>query len=257
MALPRNFGVSGSGGFIGQALSELATSLGVRVVPINLRSRMHRDEVGERLEALKHQGVTDLVHLAWPASSTLDYKYAAENVSAGILAVDTAELCMEIGLHFYGFGSAAENRFSETPYSKSKADTRQALQTAISNGNVTWLRPHYVFKEGSWPFFLRESSETGSVVIQDNTPRDFIHINDVSEGVLSAVKNGLQGEVDIASGKLTRPSELLAALKLGFSVLQGQDEVQSDTEAVDISKLLNVSWSPKSTLDILKEIHGE
>ena len=257
MAQPRVIGVSGSRGFLGQALCKLAASVNLRIVPISLRSGMHREEVGKRLEALVDQGVTDLVHLAWPASSTVDYKYSAENETAGLLAVDTAEFCLEKGLRFYGLGSAVENCIPETKYSKSKASTLKALRKQISDGLITWLRPHYVFDESSWPLFLRESIQTGSVVIQNDSPRDYIHIDDVSSGTIASIKNGLVGEVDIASGKLTRPSELLSALSLDFSILQGNNEVRSEFHAVDISKLLNVSWYPNLTLGILKEKHGK
>lgn len=256
MVLPKLIGASGSSGLLGKALCKLFASSDVQVVPINLRSGMHRDEVGERLDALIDIGISHFIHLAWPASSSIDYKYSSENEGAGLLTVDTAELCVEKGLRFYGLGSAAENHVSETPYSKSKSETRMALQDQISDGHITWLRPHYLFDNSSWPLFLRESCQTGSVVIQDDTRRDFIHIDDVSRGIIVSIENRLVGEVDIASGKLTRPSELLSALGLGFSLLQGQHEVQTEVEAVDISKLLNVSWRPNLTLSILEEKHG-
>jgi nucleoside-diphosphate-sugar epimerase len=256
MVLPRLLGVSGARGLLGQALCKLFASANVQVVPISLRSGMHREEVGERLQTLVELGISNFVHLAWPASSTNGYKHAAENKGAGLLAVDTAELCIQKGLRFYGLGSVAENHVSETPYSQSKVNTRKALQDQISNGRIAWLRPHYLFDNGSWPLFLRESSQTGSVLLQDDTPRDFIHIDDVSGGIAASIENGLVGEVDIASGKLTRPSELLSALGLGFSILQDHNEVQTEVEAVDISKLLNVSWYPNLTLSILEEKHG-
>lgn len=257
MTQPRIIGVAGSTGFMGQALSKLAASEDVRVVPISLRTGMLREELEKQLEALVTQGVTDFIHLAWPGSSSVDYKYSTENEGAGLLTVDTAELCVEMGLRFYGLGSAAENRIPETPYSKSKSDTRKALREQISEGLITWLRPHYVFDESSWPLFVRESTQTGGVVIRDDSPKDFIHINDVSRGAVASIKSGLVGEVDIASGKLTRPSELLSALGLGFSILQGRHEVQHEVGTVDISKLLNVSWYPNLTLEILKEKHGK
>lgn len=254
---PKILAISGSSGFIGQRLIKLATREGYECIPIKLRSHMTRNSVLESLEQLVSNGVRQFIHLAWPASSTQNYKYSDENEAASTLAIATADICLEVGLDFYGMGSAAEGLDDANPYSASKSKTRMHLDLDISEGRLTWCRPYYVFDEYSWPLFVRDASQSGNVLIQDDRPRDFIHVDDVSSGLLDTIKNDLRGDVNIASGLNTRPSELLGRIGLNFKVKSADLQTVVPVPRVNIGKLSLVGWSPAKTLEILKDPVGK
>lgn len=257
MFVRKILGISGSSGFIGKRLIKFAAGEGYECMPIKLRSHMTRSSVMESLERLASNNVSQFIHLAWPASSTQNYKYSDENEAASALAITTAEICLEIGLNFYGMGSAAEGLDVANPYSASKSKTRMHLDVDISEGRLTWCRPYYVFDEYSWPLFVRDASQSGIVLIQDDRPRDFIHVDDVSSGLLGVIENNLRGDVNIASGLYTRPSELLGRIGLNFKVKSVNLQTVVPIPHVNISKLSLVGWSPSKTLDILKDPVGK
>lgn len=257
MKLGGIIGVSGVTGFLGRSLRKLAESADHEIAAVSLRSGMTEAQVEKVLDTLESDGVAHFIHLAWPASSTPNYKFHPDNEGACDLTVMTATMWGRRGLKFYGLGSAAEDHNSRTPYSKAKAKTRHLLDPLIADGALTWLRPYFVFDDSSWPTFISESRNTGSVVIEDDMPRDFIHVNDVASGILAAIEKGLVGEVNLASGFNSQPSELLTSMGLGFELGPETHASGTKTEPIDIGKLTSVNWLPIETLRILKGKYGK
>jgi nucleoside-diphosphate-sugar epimerase len=93
------------------------------------------------------------------------------------------------------------------------------------------------------------------VEIQDNTPRDFIHIDDVVSALYVVVQNGITGEIDLGSGRLTTPAEV--CVSLGKKYRLAPDSVDN-TENVffspaQLNPLLAAHWTPKTTNALFEE----
>jgi nucleoside-diphosphate-sugar epimerase len=137
----------------------------------------------------------------------------------------------------------------ESNYSIAKHRARQIFLEDIKSRQISWIRPHFVFNGKDWPKFIY-SDAIQPLVINDDSPRDFIHIKDVALGINKVLENNLMGEIDIGSGILKRPSDLCKALGLKFSTAGTRHEpTQPNTKAGAANPLVlfRTGWQPRYT----------
>lgn len=242
--------ITGISGFVGGYLRRLLELNGVDFRPVNLRG-LDRISLQIKVGQLELEGAHSLVNLGWSASSTEDYKRSKENLDASEFSTNVGLACLESGVRFFGIGSPAEFFPEASQYGRSKRDCRDKLQPLIDSGQMTWLRPHYVFDSNSWPKIVGDAALGRRVGILDDSARSFIHVEDVAEAIMAAVSRGLTGEIDILYDKLVRPSELLAALGYPFEVL-GEMQRPIYPGELGTASLMASGWLPKKTKEVLE-----
>lgn len=216
MASPKIVAVSGSKGLIGSRL--LAANLeNLQFLPISI-SRLSIAETRNAVLVAKECGASTFLHLSWPAATFAgDYRTSIENFTALEKTLIVKEECLKNDLHFVGLGSQVDqDSDGKTLYSLTKTIARGVFDRAILGHEISWLRPFYVFEEDRWPSFLMQST-VGPVEIQDDSPRDFVHIKDIVSGIQQIISQGLRGQIDLGSGLHRRPSELCFALGVPFT----------------------------------------
>ena len=254
MAVTRLIGVSGLSGLIGSELAQVISDQ-VHLVPSQSFSTISLDSIDSEIERLSKQGVTGFLHLAWPAASTDEnYKTSLKNFGALEKTIEVKRSCDKWGVGFFGVGTGIDKSIDhDSNYSIAKFEARKAFLEDIIEKRVSWIRPHYVFNGKDWPRFIYLEGEE-LPLIQDNTPRDWVHIKDVASGIMKVLELDLKGEVDIGSGLLIRPSELCDALDIKFSISESTESHPGINEAfvADLSPLSLVSWEAKHTLEIFR-----
>jgi nucleoside-diphosphate-sugar epimerase len=247
--------ISGSSGLFGSAfLAKLPKELQISG-SVKLRS-LTTLEIYNEVEVLAAAGTKTFLHLAWPASSFVgNYRSSEENFEVLRKTIILEEACFEFGISFIGVGSVLDKVGDvKNYYHLTKFACRQMLDSQIQSESIAWIRPYYVFNNDSWPEFIHENKSL-PVRILNNSPRDFIHLDDVVTGLFAIIKHGILGEIDLGSGLMTKPSELC-------DVLGKRYQIESEPSGEMIGSELLYShqhprllehWAPKTTHTLLKE----
>lgn len=253
MASPTLIGISGASGLFGSAfLRKLPENIAITKV-VSLRE-VSTLEIYDFVEELSMMRTETFLHLAWPASSSKnDYRISRENFEVLRKTIILAEACLTNNINFVGIGSAVDymSKF-ENYYQVSKFVCREMLRPQIEERLIAWLRPHYVFNNNSWPQFLFPENLL-PISIQDDSPRDYIHLDDVISALYVIIQHQLMGQIDIGSGFLTRPSELCRALGKKFEIHSNGKTIYDMGANTDVDSLLLNLWSPRITRDFLQE----
>lgn len=199
---------------------------------------------------------TVVVHLAWAASGTPDYRHAADNERWLQASLELARACTATGATLVATGTAIDKAGSPADaYSASKAALWRAFEPAVTAHDLTWVRPYYVFdEERRRPALVAHAvaARAAGRPVALRTPdseHDFIHAADVGLAIVEAVRHDLRGEVPIGSGRLRRVQDLIAALGIPW-VAEGEPQtggVEHLSEAADTSRLGAVGWAPERT----------
>jgi hypothetical protein len=155
--------------------------------------------------------------------------------------------CEMFNIKFIGIGSVVdETPLAENFYSLTKFVARQTFSDAIAGKEITWLRPFYVFDNLTWPRYLH-GDKSEKLLINDDAPRDFIHICDVTEGIESVIRLGITGEIDLGSQLMNRPSQLCKIMKKDYSILHNYES--KDLFKISAkSEMLSRVWNPRHTV---------
>lgn len=246
--------ISGSSGLFGAAfLAKLPKELQISGL-LKLKS-LTTSEIYKEVEKLAATGTKTFLHLAWPASSSVgNYRSSEENFHVLRKTIILEEACFVSGISFIGVGSVLDKVSAiKNYYHLTKFVCRQMLNSQIHNESIAWVRPYYVFNTDSWPQFIHENKSL-PVRILDNSPRDFIHLDDVITGLFAIIQHGILGEIDLGSGLMTKPSELCDALEKKYQI---ESEPPGDMIASEIlyshqhPRLLE-HWSPNATHALVK-----
>ncbi len=246
--------ISGASGLFGSAfLKTYSASLQI-TKSIKLKTLADSDLYRE-IESIAACGTQTFLHLAWPASSSKDdYRCSDENFDALRKTILLKEACFRAGINFVGIGTVLDNvGVSASFYQLAKFSCRQMLRHEIVEESITWVRPYYVFNDDSWPNFLH-ADKSLPVRILNDSPRDFIHLDDVISGLFLILEKQIFGEIDLGSGYLTRPSELCAALGKEFSI-ESRERVGKQLEVSSTAsqhRRLSRYWVPTKTHSLLK-----
>lgn len=255
MARNITLALTGSTGLIGSAfLRNLPEGFGItKLLPFR---SMKSSEITTMVEHLSMIGTRFVLHLGWPASSsTENYRYSAENFNALEKTIILKDACVRNNISFVGIGTVLDREnHQENIYQQTKFICRKILESEIHDQVITWIRPYFVFNNSNWPDFIH-SREDMPVEIQDNTPRDFIHINDVVSALYAVIQNEITGEIDLGSGRLTTPSEVCVSLGKRYQL--ATDSVENTKidcfSPAQLNPALTAHWNPSITRALFEE----
>ena len=194
-----------------------------------------------------------VLHLAWTASSTPGYRTSTANAGWRSASHEAARTCLDSGSSSSPLARSSTTVRAVTPTRMAKAALRADLGDEIDAGHVTWLRPYYVFDPGEpSPAVLRaaRAARVAGRPVELETPEathDFVHAADVGRAVVAAVVHGLDGIVDIGSGRLRTVSALVEAggatwMSTGPSTHHRHGGARADT-----ALLRTTGWLPSDT----------
>ena len=249
--------ITGGSGLIGQWVTSHWDVPGIEPVLLDHRidDLLTSGVPSAVVERLKPQVV---VHLAWVASSVAGYRNLPQNKMWVDSSLELERACRNTDAWLIATGTAVDNLpTAADEYSKAKQDLRRAFASGIQSGEVTWLRPYYVFDPAQRRPALVDDALTAAAkgkAVDLRAPEsrhDFIHASDVGRAVVETVRHRLRGEVAIGSGRLRRVRDLVAALGVTWSRAPGSDEKMHHSEGpADIQRLLAVGWSPAMTEEV-------
>jgi nucleoside-diphosphate-sugar epimerase len=247
--------VTGAGGLIGRAVLQ-ALPTAADVVPVR-SSCIDLLDPGAFADLLRDTVPAVVIHLAWSASSSPGYRTSPDNARWRAVTREAAYVALGSGIRFIAVGSVVDDARAEDPYTEAKAGLRSDLTDAIVTGQVTWLRPHYVFDpDAPSPAVLRDASdarERGRPVDlrEPHVRHDFVHVRDVADAVAAVVEHRLTGVVDIGSGLLTAVHTLVERFGASWTEADGPTTSAQDDSAADVGQLLDIGWHPTETVRFL------
>lgn len=230
-------------------------------------------EIEEVISDLKP---TQIIHLAWNGvkNQARNNKIQIENIYDTINLYSVAQIhgCTE----FIGLGSQAEYgllsgkitesapTFPTTVYGAAKLSCYQLLDrlSAVDGINFCWLRLFSSYGEGddpSWmlPYLTNEliSGRRPSLTLGEQY-WDYIHVDDVATGIISAMEKKAKGIFNLGSGKVYQLREIIIMVRnlidkeltIGFGEIPYRSDQVMHLEA-DITSLTAVTgWRP--TIDL-------
>lgn len=194
-----------------------------------------------------------VLHLAWCASSTRGYRSSPANEAWHAASLMAARTCLTLGSRFVGVGSVVDDQPDGDPYTAAKSALRADLSAAIDAGDVTWLRPHYVFDpDEPSPAVLRDAVAARAagrpvVLTTPAATHDFVHAADVGRAVVASVVHGLTGLVDIGSGRLRTVQALVEASGATWTTSVQPTGPAQGSGPADVAALLATGWLPSET----------
>ena len=252
MARVRLIAISGSTGLIGKTFIE-KLSADLKIIHIVNSSEIEIHGIEKEIESASQKGAEYFLNLGWPASSYgASYQNSLLNFDALEKTLAFRRACEIFHIDFIGIGSVVDKTpLPKNLYSLTKYVAREIFSDAIKNRKMTWLRPYYVFNLANWPYYLH-NTENKKVVINNDAPRDFIHVNDVTEAIESVIRLGIKGEIDLGSQLLKRPSEICKIMKKENCVPHNNSAENSFLiSRQDLT--LSQFWKPKHTLQFFNE----
>jgi nucleoside-diphosphate-sugar epimerase len=247
--------LSGASGLIGKSFIEML-SPDIEVVHKITSSTIKINEIVNQVKCAADSGAKYFLHLGWPASSNLDnYRTSPKNFEALEKTLLLKRACDQLDICFIGLGSTVDRfPYPESTYSLTKYVTRQIFLNDILEEKIIWLRPFYIFNHLSWPQFMYEAKNE-ITIIDDDTPRDYIHLNDVIRGIESVIRWDIYGEVDLGSQILKSPSELCSALGKNFYVNSDSSQTKkTEFFIASANKKLSKVWHAWDTINVFKGV---
>lgn len=248
--------ITGATGLIGRHLLESWDVDGLEPVPVG-RERHDLLQPGAARELVAMAAPDVVVHLAWCASGTSDYRDDPRNDAWVAATVELAEACAAAGSRLLATGTSLDDLPADEGdrYARSKVAARRALQPAIDSGEYTWLRPYYVVDPALGRpevVGLAMRARAAGVPIELRTPEgahDFVHASDVATAICTVLRGRLGGVVPIGTGVLRSVSDLMTALGVRWSTaLSGTTSADpAHHGAADSSRLRRAGWRPTAT----------
>jgi nucleoside-diphosphate-sugar epimerase len=243
--------VTGAGGLLGRAVVE-ALPAGLEVSTVR-SAEVDLLQPGAFADLIHDTRPAAVVHLAWVASSSPDYRSSADNPRWRVATREAALAAADRGVHFIATGSAVDDLPGADAYTGAKAGLRSDLTEVIGSGQVTWVRPFYVFDPvAPSPAVLkaaRDAQQRGEPVgLRDPFARhDFVHVRDVARAVASVLERRLTGVVDIGLGMLTAVHTLVEKFGVSWAEADSVTTTAGTDSAADVRPLARVGWHPTET----------
>ena len=255
MASPKLVAISGSSGFFGTNFLNNIPK-GIEVTKKLSFKKLSASEIQREIETLRQMGTETFLHLAWPASSSkIDYRNSESNFDALEKTIILKDACERSNILFIGIGSVLDKSLeTKSLYQLTKYVGRKMLLSAIEEEAITWIRPYFVFDNSTWPSFIHER-DSYPVLIKDDSPRDYVHLDDVVSAIIAIVLHEIKGEIDIGSGVLRRPSQLCQALGKNFIIENDREYKLEKKEFIPakVKTQLMENWTTKATTSVFKE----
>lgn len=249
--------ITGASGLIGRRLVEARRSQGLDDHFAPRSADVDLLVPGAWMKLLNELRPDVVVHLAWSASAMPNYRHHDDNWRWAEATITAANISVDRGIRFIATGTSVDSSPAGDAYSLSKAATRDELAGRIGAGELTWIRPFYVFDEQRRsPAVLRASLEARSAgrparLASPRARHDFVHASDVGTAIHALMSAGIVGYVDIGSGELAEVAELVEAFGCQW-VADGEvaPDAASDAPA-DVSRLRAAGWLPRVTDELL------
>jgi nucleoside-diphosphate-sugar epimerase len=247
--------ITGASGLIGRHVMHQWDIEGLRAKAVD-HARDDLLQRGGPAALVERERPTIVIHLAWAASGTPNYRHSTDNERWVQASLELASACEERGATLFATGTSLDKASAPADeYAASKVSLWRKLEPTVAAGAVTWMRPFYVIDpERRRPALVdhaltaRESA-TPVVLRTPESVHDFIHAADVGRAIVLAVRHRLRGELPIGSGRLRRVRDLISALDISWEAGSHQPRAEEShlSEAADIHRLLALGWTPAST----------
>jgi nucleoside-diphosphate-sugar epimerase len=251
--------VTGGTGLLGQRLKSNSV---IEFIKIGSELDLLLENGPESIVKLARQlGCEALLHLAWCANSVPKYEDSLDNLAWVSASLKIARRCVAEGIQFIGVGTGLEaDLSSQNDYVKSKRELRTLLQGEILLGDVTWVRPHFVFdihekRPRIVAALFNQTNIELPTIEYGLSKHDYISSIDVAEGITAAIVSNLMGIIDIGSGQLTSNKAFVTAVcrQAGVELPKILDRSMGDSKAADTARLKSIGWAPLDTLRFLSE----
>ena len=204
-----------------------------------------------------------VVHLAWSASGSADYRTSDDNERWVDATLELVEAARAAGSAVWLTGTAVDDTTDAADaYTGAKALLKQELAPLVEQSAIGWLRPYYVFDEArrrpALVDLATDARERGGTLHlrSPDQHHDFVHASDVGRAIAMAVSHGLAGEVPIGSGRLRSVADLVTRVGAPWSA----DPVDHDTppthsgETADTTRLAALGWAPTRTEEFFTHV---
>lgn len=231
--------LTGSHGFIG-------THLRSELVKMGHHLDCWDSKIGKNINNFKLPSDTQLViHLAAKAdvraSMINPSDYWQQNV---INSKSIFNQCEKKDVKVLYASSSTTKQWWRNPY----ATTKRVCEE-IAPENSCGMRFSTVWGPGARPTMLVPKIKNKTLTYATEHIRDFIHVSDVVSGILTIMKRGSLGIVDVGSGKAVRVDQLVAYNGLDVPIESGKDHEQEEN-VLPSTDLRSLGWQPK--IDILE-----
>lgn len=234
--------VTGASGFIGREFCRLALSRGHELLGLQRDTRIKlidgcqsapgslSDPPWDIIEAFRPDTV---LHLAWITTPGL-YLESPENeilaeqsaalfcglIASGVQHIAGTGTCIEYAPSCSHLDENTSALASSFGYSRAKIETSRKLENISLEARTSWswLRLFYPYGAGEHPRRMPSSlirKLTAGDTVELKTPdsvKDYIHVTDAAEAILTVLEHQLTGPVNIGTGTGIRILELANAI---------------------------------------------
>lgn len=283
--------ITGAAGFIGRRAAAACTARGWTVIGLDRHAprrpsaahehHVHAIAAGDPLPAaLAGRRIDGALLLAWPVDPAT-YLHSPANLTALSATLAVGEALLASGCRtIVGAGTCAEyatgighDRLREdapvrpdTLYAACKSAAHGVLEQLARPvaATVTWARIFNPFGPGESPLRLLPSivrtlaagepfkAGSGAQI------RDYIHVDDIAEGLATCLAGGLPGAVNVCSGQPVTLAEVMSAAaaacgRPGGVLLGAKPDRAWDPPCIvgDPGRLIAAGWRPRETLPLI------
>jgi nucleoside-diphosphate-sugar epimerase len=141
-------------------------------------------------------------------------------------------------------GSSSQYEPHLNPYAASKN-----IIENIPHPNVLFMRFHTVYSESPRAKMFFDKLLNGTLEYTTNHQRDFIHLEDLTDGIILLMDKDITGNVDIGTGHCVRIQDISPDLPVKLNTIGERTKTQANTHLMD-----KLGFRPKYTVDgFLKE----
>ena len=236
-----NILITGHRGFIGSRLKQRLEHLGHQIQGIDIKDGWDRDSMHNSQDILTcelPENIDLVIHLAGIGGvreSMADPKRYWYNNVEGTKRI--LEHYKDIRVLVAGSSSQYEPHLN--PYAASKC-----VIESIPHPNVCFMRFHTVYNESarSGMFFDKLFNDTLEYVTSHE--RDFIHLEDLCDGIELIIANDVRGPIDIGTGQTVRISDIRPDLPIKLHTPGERTKTQADT-----TLMKSLGHKPKYTVE--------
>lgn len=237
--------ITGATGSIGRATLRHWNVAGLTPLPVG-RGDVDLLRPGAAQALVERCSPAVVVHLAWCASGTAGYRHAADNDAWLAATRELWAVCRQRRVALVAAGTVLDTSAEPADaYTAAKVALRAACSASIANGEMAWIRPHFVVDPAARRPRLVADVLGGRPVLNPAAAHDFVHVDDVGRAIVEIVRHRRTGPIDIGTGVARTVAELVGAL--GQAVPGLPDEMPHAGTVADIEPLRRLGWEPTAT----------